>query len=305
MKVSVFVVTYNQEKYIRQCLDSILMQQVDFDYEVVIGEDHGTDHTRAICEEYAAKYPQIRLLSLTENLGIARNWQRVLSACEGEYIAMCEGDDYWTDARKLQKQVDIMEQDSTIGYVFSQNTRLQTDGSFTDMAPRYKDIPLKMDLHRLIACKMVPPPTQTVCFRRSLLPEKFPEFMQYANLQSDMALLFVIASQCNIAYLPEVTAVFRLGGTTSHQDPIYAVQTRQKLMRNLDAYTHYAYSYYLRNKNDDYAYLTYTCLQQGKWCRATYYFIVKLLYSLFQYPGQNLKGNCNFIKHYIKHIFKK
>ena len=110
MKLSVFVVTYNQEKYIRQCLDSILMQKVDFDYEVVIGEDHGTDGTRAICEEYAKKYPQVRLLPLTENLGIARNWQRVLSECNGEYIAMCEGDDYWTNSLKLQKQVDFLEQ---------------------------------------------------------------------------------------------------------------------------------------------------------------------------------------------------
>ena len=70
MKLSVFVVTYNQEKYIHQCLDSILMQEVDFDYEVVIGEDHGTDGTRVICEEYAEKYPQVRLLPLMKNLGV-------------------------------------------------------------------------------------------------------------------------------------------------------------------------------------------------------------------------------------------
>ncbi len=109
MKLSVFVVTYNQEKYIRQCLDSILMQEVDFDYEVVIGEDHGTDDTRAICEEYAEKYPKVRLLPLTENLGIVKNWKRVLSECTGEFVAMCEGDDYWMDPRKLQKQVSFLE----------------------------------------------------------------------------------------------------------------------------------------------------------------------------------------------------
>ena len=109
MKLSVFVVTYNQEKYIRQCLDGILMQEVDFDYEVVIGEDHGTDGTRAICEEYAQKYPQIRLLPLMDNLGIVKNWKRVLSECTGEYVAMCEGDDYWTDSKKLQKQLNFME----------------------------------------------------------------------------------------------------------------------------------------------------------------------------------------------------
>ena len=99
--VSVFVVTYNQEKYIRQCLDSILMQKVNFDYEIVIGEDSGTDNTLSICEEYARKYPQIRLLPKTSHLGIAGNWKRVLSECQGKYVAMCEGDDYWCDPLKL------------------------------------------------------------------------------------------------------------------------------------------------------------------------------------------------------------
>lgn len=118
MKVSVFVVTYNQEKYIRQCLDGILMQRVNFDYEVVIGEDHGSDATRAICEEYASIYTQIRLLPLTENLGVGKNWRRVLSECKGDYIAMCEGDDYWTDPLKLQKQIDILQNRPEISLCF-------------------------------------------------------------------------------------------------------------------------------------------------------------------------------------------
>ena len=126
MKLSVFVVTYNQEKYIRQCLDSILMQKVDFDYEVVIGEDHGTDGTRAICEEYAAKYPQIRLLPLIENLGITKNWQRVLSECKGDYIAMCEGDDYWTDSNKLQIQMSFLEHNKEYPLCFHKVT-VKTD----------------------------------------------------------------------------------------------------------------------------------------------------------------------------------
>ena len=70
MKLSVFVVTYNQEQYIRQCLDSIVMQQVNFDYEVIIGEDCSTDNTPAICDEYAEKYPFIKVYHHPNNLGL-------------------------------------------------------------------------------------------------------------------------------------------------------------------------------------------------------------------------------------------
>ena len=109
MKLTVAVVTYNHEKYIKQCLDGILMQQTDFDYEVVIGEDSGTDKTLSICEEYAIQYPQIKILPKQERLGIGQNWLRVLKACSGDYIAFCEGDDYWINSQKLQKQVEYLD----------------------------------------------------------------------------------------------------------------------------------------------------------------------------------------------------
>ena len=116
MKLSVFVVTYNQEQYIRQALDSILMQQVDFDYEIIIGEDCSTDGTTAICNEYAKKAERgtwnvegIHVYHHNPNKGLIGNWEFVLNHCQGEYIAMLEGDDYWTDPHKLQKQVDFLD----------------------------------------------------------------------------------------------------------------------------------------------------------------------------------------------------
>lgn len=109
MKLSVFVVTYNQEQYIRQCLDSIVMQQVDFDYEVIIGEDCSIDNTPQICDEYADKYSFIHVFHHSKNLGLVKNWEFVLNKCIGEYVAMIEGDDYWTNPRKLQTQVDYLE----------------------------------------------------------------------------------------------------------------------------------------------------------------------------------------------------
>ncbi len=107
--LSVNMITYNHEKYIAQALDSVLMQKVDFKYEIVVGEDCSTDRTRTILLEYKEKYPHIFTLILHEkNVGAAKNVQAVDQACRGEYIAVLEGDDYWTDPNKLQTQVDEM-----------------------------------------------------------------------------------------------------------------------------------------------------------------------------------------------------
>lgn len=111
--VSVCVITYNHEKYIHQCLDGILMQKVNFPYEILIHDDASPDHTADIIREYEAKYPEIiKPICRTENLyskdvDISRfNFER---AC-GKYIAQCEGDDYWTDPNKLQMQVNFLEE---------------------------------------------------------------------------------------------------------------------------------------------------------------------------------------------------
>ncbi len=112
--VAVWMVTYDHEKYIAQAIDSILSQKTDFFYKLYIGEDCSKDKTKEICEDYVKKNPkQIVLLESKENVGPNRNALRVYEACfksGAKYIAMCEGDDYWTDAYKLQKQVDFLEE---------------------------------------------------------------------------------------------------------------------------------------------------------------------------------------------------
>ena len=116
--VSVLVLTYNHKNYIKQCLDSILMQQTTFPFELVLGEDESDDGTRNICLEYAEKYPDKIKLFLRSRKDVIHingkatgryNFIESLKACQGKYIALCEGDDYWTDPLKLQKQVDFLE----------------------------------------------------------------------------------------------------------------------------------------------------------------------------------------------------
>ncbi len=108
--VSVCMITYNHETFIRDALEGILKQEVDFPYEIVVGEDCSTDSTRAILIEYAERYPgKIRLLLRERNLGMMLNFVQTLDACRGEYVALCEGDDYWTCPQKLQTQIDFLD----------------------------------------------------------------------------------------------------------------------------------------------------------------------------------------------------
>ncbi len=108
--VSVAVITYNMSGYLRQLLDSILVQKVNFPYEVIIDDDHSPDNSREILYEYKQKFPDIIKLSLREtNVGGSRNMYGVLRQCQGKYIAILEGDDYWDDDNKLQYQFDFME----------------------------------------------------------------------------------------------------------------------------------------------------------------------------------------------------
>jgi glycosyltransferase involved in cell wall biosynthesis len=107
--VSICMITYNHEPYIRQAIEGVLMQQCDFQYELIIGEDYSKDRTFDICMEYASKHPEIKLLPSNANIGVVKNFIRTLQACTRNYIAFCEGDDYWTDPFKLKKQVDFLE----------------------------------------------------------------------------------------------------------------------------------------------------------------------------------------------------
>lgn len=108
--VSICCITYNHEKYIAQALDSFLMQDCNFKFEIIIGEDHSTDNTRKILDYYQRKHPDIvHILTSDTNVGSVKNQLRTMNVASGKYIAMCDGDDFWTDAFKLQKQVDFLE----------------------------------------------------------------------------------------------------------------------------------------------------------------------------------------------------
>ena len=108
--ISVQVLTYYHENYIAQCLDSILAQETELRYEILVGDDASQDRTPEIIREYAARYPDIIFPTLRkENLGASRNSAELLEHARGRYLAILEGDDFWLDRHKLQKQWDFLE----------------------------------------------------------------------------------------------------------------------------------------------------------------------------------------------------
>lgn len=118
--VSVCTITYNHEKYIAEAIDSFLIQETDFPFEVVVDDDCSTDNNAKIIKEYADKFPNIIKANLREkNVGMYRNGQENMQRAQGKYIALCEGDDYWTDAKKLQIQKDFLENNDNYAITYS------------------------------------------------------------------------------------------------------------------------------------------------------------------------------------------
>ncbi len=118
--VSVTMVAYNVSPLIRQAIESVLRQKTNFPFELVIGEDCSTDGTREIILEYRDRYPNtIRVVSSDKNVGLVKNYIRTMKACRGKYIAFCDGDDFWQNTEKLQKQISHLEAHSTCGLVYS------------------------------------------------------------------------------------------------------------------------------------------------------------------------------------------
>jgi glycosyltransferase involved in cell wall biosynthesis len=118
--VTVRTSTYQHGPYIRECIEGILNQKTSFPFEYIIGEDFSTDGTREIVLEYAKRFPdRIRVFTADYNVGAKPNGRRCMRAARGKYIALCEGDDYWHNPLKLQKQVDLMEADQSISLVCS------------------------------------------------------------------------------------------------------------------------------------------------------------------------------------------
>lgn len=218
-KVSICMIAYNNEMHIAQAIESVLNQQTNFNYEIVIGEDCSSDRTREICNEYAINYPDKIRLFLRERqeakntkyqLPMMHNFIETLNACQMEYIALLEGDDYWTDPLKLQKQVDFLDGHPESSTCFH-NVEVLIENSCGKPYPYYLENQKEKMVIEDILCMKAGLPTCSVVFRRGLFSE-FPKW--YFELPMGDWPLHILNTQHGwIGYINEVMGVFR-----RHQD---------------------------------------------------------------------------------------
>jgi len=207
MEVSVLVTTYNHEKYIAQALDSVLMQETDFDYEIVILEDCSTDATREIVLAYQKRHPdKIRLRLATQNECSNKPFVEGFQAAPSPYIAMLDADDYWTSPKKLQKQVEFLDAHPECALCFHNALRIyegEKRGALPHNVAGQKRISAIEDIweHNFIAgC--------TPMVRKDALGT-FPEWY-HSLLWGDWPLYILCALHGKIGYIDEIMGVYRI-----------------------------------------------------------------------------------------------
>lgn len=235
MKVSIAIIAYNHSKFIIQAVNSVLMQQVNFDYELVIGEDCSTDNTGELLVNLQKQHPnKIRLLSSEKNLGVQRNYNRTIQACQGQYIAVLDGDDYWTSPCKLQKQVDFLDSHPEFTACFHNVLIYFEDESRSHHRMRPPDQRKVVTFEDLLITKTIP--TCSLMFRNGLVKE-FPEWA-YSVYMVDWLLNLLCARNGPIGYIDEMMATYRIHpeGLWSSMSYIQQLFADMEFLELLDVY---------------------------------------------------------------------
>lgn len=216
--VSARTITYNHAPYIRNCIEGVLMQKTNFPIEYIIGEDCSTDGTREIVFEYAKKYSNlIKVVTSDTNVGANANAKRAFDACNGKYIAICEGDDYWTDPLKLQKQVDFLEANPDYGLVHTDNSSyFQSTGELilSHKANYFANPPSGFIFNTLIKKNFIS--TLTVVVRTDIIKRALNKLMKIMDISLiiDYSIWLEISRNTKIKYIKDITTVYRISNGT-------------------------------------------------------------------------------------------
>ena len=230
--VTIRCITYNQEKYIRQCLDGFIMQKTNFKFEAIVHDDASTDSTANIIREYAQRYPNIiKPILETENQYSKGTLHNVLDPLmTGKYIAICEGDDYWTDQYKLQKQVDFLESNPSYFMCFHQSIRhfenhSHPDELAVDIEDRdYSGLELYSPLHR--------PQTHSVLFRSELYRSEIYHRIEQEKISfGDLTTFLACAYLGKVRGMTDVMGVYRQHQTSMSSTVFSSSAPNEKVLK--------------------------------------------------------------------------
>ena len=243
-KVSIVVTTYNHERFIAKALDSILEQNISFPVEVLVGEDDSQDSTREIVEEYASTHRGRISLVLQDRKNVIRidgvetgrfNFMDLIGRASGEFIAFCEGDDYWTDRGKLQMQVDYLTANQEVSMCFHDAFMITDTGdrkSFPDLGEERR-----FNTRDLFTQWFIP--TSSMLFRNKVV---FPPWFTDV-ISGDIPLHFLLSEQGELAYLPRCMSAYRKhpGGISNQHTGYYKAIGMSRLYHYLDAHFDHQY----------------------------------------------------------------
>ncbi|MGO3184221.1 MAG: glycosyltransferase family 2 protein [Aequorivita sp.] len=265
--VSISCVTFNHEPYIRQCLEGFMMQECNFEFEILIHDDASTDKTQDIISEYVLKYPNIiKPIFQTEN-----QWSKTTGGmnahfnfprAEGKYIAICDGDDYWTDPLKLQKQVDYMKENEDCSLCYHKIRVKMADNSTEDYFFGVNvEEPTKFTLEDFIKTNNGMGIRTPAMMIRSQYVLTMPNWMMKSFI-GDLVLQLYCGSHGQYGYLPEEMAVYNRGNPGAWSENNQSVEWRLKQIRDLNT------AYSLFDKATNYKYHELIGRRNNNWIRS-------------------------------------
>lgn len=306
VKLSILVMTYNQERYIKEALDSIKKQNKDFSYEVLIGDDCSSDSTREILRTYDfSNLDNFKIYYRQCNMGVLHNLLDLCNKAEGEYIILLEGDDYWTDPDKLKKQIDFLDRNEE--YIAVAHKCLVVDEfsrplPYAYSAECYKDEYTIKDYRKGI----LPGQTATLMYRNIYKSEKISCDLEIVeDYPGDRRIAFLLVANGKIKCWNEKMSAYRhvvLNGTSysaTYEEDIRQLRARLEFFRSLYRYSKENGSTELNCKVSAQCYYKVLFKDQFRrnpvWSRDTFWkefsrekkklaIIGWLIYSIFYYP---------------------
>lgn len=223
--VSACIISYNQQEYIAAAIEGALSQELDVPYEIVISDDCSTDDTPRIIEEFAHKDFRIRVVKHSKNVGMHQNWLDAINSCNGEFVALCEGDDFWLDKNKLAKQLQILRSDEELSGCFTNANILNADNKIEESS--YVNLKnAGLTAKELFSLHYNPIPTCTLMFRKSLF-NGFPS-NYYQSPFADRILHTLLILQGNYFYISQSTATYR-----KHENGVWSGIQKEKQHINM------------------------------------------------------------------------
>ena len=219
VRLSVIMTTYNHERYLAEAIESVLRQQTSFGIEIVIGEDCSTDRTLNIALDYQSQYPDaIRIIRSEQNVGVRENYRRTIAAARGEYIALLDGDDYFSHRKKLQMQVEMLDAEPDVGMCYTRSHRIDEEGNTT----LYPEGECATTFEAML--RRNPAENCTVVARKALVEEYYREVAPHEHpewLTDDLPMWLWFAARSKYRAIDCVTAVHRVLRFSVSHNPDY------------------------------------------------------------------------------------